>query len=111
MEIDTDEILDARLTLGEAEDDLNVKKQAKQVYVATNEDGYDAGQNLLRHMTRSIESGASFNYKKSTRLTDRCLPARLRNYKSFKAGSQLTALMRQVSKSCGIFRSNISQLL
>ena len=30
MEIDTDEILDARLTLHEAEDDLNVKKQAKQ---------------------------------------------------------------------------------
>ena len=79
MEIDTDEILDARLTLHEAEDDLNVKKQAKQVYVATNEDGYDAGRKLLRRMTRSIESGASFNYKKSTRLTDRCLPARLRN--------------------------------
>jgi len=30
MEIDTDEILDARLRLSEAEDDLTVKKQAKQ---------------------------------------------------------------------------------
>ena len=80
MEIDTDEVLDARLTLREAEDDLNVRsKQNKCTWLATNEDGYDAGQKLLRHMTRSIESAASFNYKKSTRLTDRCLPARLRN--------------------------------
>ena len=38
MEIDTDDIIDARLTLREAEDDLNVKKQMKQEYVATNED-------------------------------------------------------------------------
>ena len=65
VEIDTDEIIDARLTLREAEDDLNVKKQAKQVYVATHEDGYDAGRKLLRHMTRSGKSGDSCICKKN----------------------------------------------
>ena len=44
VKIDTDEIIDARLTLRELDDDLNVKKQAKQEYVATNEDDYDAGR-------------------------------------------------------------------
>ena len=47
VEIDTDEIIDARLTLREAEDDLNEKKQAKQDYMAANEDDYDAGRKSI----------------------------------------------------------------
>ena len=47
VEIDTDEIIDARLTLSEAEDDLNAKKETKQDYVAANEDDYDAGRKSI----------------------------------------------------------------
>jgi hypothetical protein len=47
VEIDTDEIIDARLTLREVEGDLNVKKQSKQDYVAANEDNYDAGRKSI----------------------------------------------------------------
>ena len=47
VEIDTDEIIDARLTLSEAEDDLNAKEETKQDYVAANEDDYDAGRKSI----------------------------------------------------------------
>ena len=47
MKIDTDEIIDALLTLREAKDDLNVKKQTQQEYVATNEDDYDTGRKII----------------------------------------------------------------
>ena len=47
VKIDTDEIIDALLTLREAKYDLNVKKQTKQEYVATNEDYYDTGRKII----------------------------------------------------------------
>ena len=47
VKIDTDEIIDALLTLREAKDDLIVKKQTKQEYVATNEDDYDTGRTII----------------------------------------------------------------
>ena len=44
VEIDSDEIKDARLTLRDVEGDLNVMKQSKQDYVSANEDDYNAGR-------------------------------------------------------------------
>ena len=47
VKIDTDEIIDALLTLREAKDDLIVEKQKQQEYVATNEDDYDKGRKII----------------------------------------------------------------
>ena len=75
VEIDTDEIIDTRLTLSEAEDDLNAKKETKQDYVAAKMTTMLV-EKALRHMTRSVKSG---NYEKNATRMDHYLPVRLRN--------------------------------
>ena len=65
VEIDTDEIIDARLTLREVEGDLNVKKQSKQDYVAANEDNYDAGRKSIAAYDKISKTRRFVNCKKN----------------------------------------------